>query len=650
VPTSKQAGDVLAERYRLDDLLAEAGSGRFWRAHDLVLHRPVAVHILSADDERAQPMLDAARRTGPVVNRRLLRVLDAESADGLCFVVHEWGQGDSVDILLTREGPLAPRRAAWLVAEVADSLAEAHDAGLAHGSLTPENVLVDQHGQVRLIGFGVEAALRGLPPGRTNVDEIDLAGLLYCTLTGKWAGVSESAVPPAPEVHGEVLRPRRVRAGIPRVLDALCDQVLNPHDAATSGHPSAHTIRDLLLDYVGEMTGTHVPTSGARPAMPESSDAPAADLPSPATATAVVPAVPADDQAPEPGPDEPSHDPEPEPAQVPEPEPEPAGETEVDAVPVTELPTQAGMPVFHDDDEVDWLRARAEKPAPPPPLHEPAPKPLFAPDPPEGEPVRRPRAGSRAATANPDYWPWESSQDAGRGSGVQPAGRDTGSWGSGSWSGDRWGTGDGLDDTGEQVPGRSWIRLAMIVGACLLVGVAAVAAYQLGLKPPTPGSSDEPTTSPSPTVAEPTPFEGLAADDFDPQGTDGGVESPDSVPNVLDGDPATSWSTSTYLQNFGPAGLKTGVGLVVDLGSTQAVRQVLVSTEGGQTALAAYVTSEPPTGIAGLTPIGTASGAGDLAIDLDEAVSGRYVTVWLTILPPVEGGFRGTITEVQVLG
>lgn len=646
---------MLASRYRLDDLLAEAGSGRFWRAHDLVLHRPVAVHILSADDERAQPMLDAARRTGPVVNRRLLRVLDAEEADGLCFVVHEWGQGDSVDILLTREGPLPPRRAAWLVAEVADSLAEAHDAGLAHGSLTPENVLVDQHGQVRLIGFGVEAALRGLPPGRTNVDEIDLAGLLYCTLTGRWAGVSASAVPPAPEVHGEVLRPRRVRAGIPRVLDALCDQVLNPHDAATSGHPSAHTIRDLLLDYVGEMTGTHVPVAGGRTGAPGPSQvtaAPETEVPAetepptvaPAVApTAVVPVVPAED---------PESEPEPETQRDtgPEPEPEPDPRTEVDAVPVTDLPTQAGMPVFHDDDEVDWLRARSEKPAPPPPLHEPAPKPLFAPDPPEGEPVRRPRAGSRAASANPDYWPWESSQDAGRGSGVQPAARDTGSWGSGSWSGDRWGTGDGLDDTGEQVPGRSWIRLAMIVGACLLVGVAAVAAYQLGLKPPVPGSSDEPTATATPTVAEPTPFEGLVADDFDPQGTDGGVESPDSVPNVLDGDPSTSWSTSTYLQNFGPAGLKTGVGLVVDLGSTQAVRQVLVSTEGGQTALAAYVTSEPPTGIAGLTPVGTASGAGDLAIDLDEAVSGRYVTVWLTILPPVEGGFRGTITEVQVLG
>jgi hypothetical protein len=658
VPTSKQAGDVLAARYRLDDLLAEAGSGRFWRAHDLVLHRPVAVHLLPAADERAQPMLDAARRTGPVVNRRLLRVLDAESADGLCFVVHEWGQGDSVDILLTREGPLAPRRAAWLVAEVADSLAEAHDAGLAHGCLTPGNVLVDQHGQVRLIGFGVEAALRGLPPGRTHVDEIDLAGLLYCTLTGKWAGVSDSAVPPAPEVHGQVLRPRRVRAGIPRVLDALCDQVLNPHDASAAGQPSAHTIRDLLLDYVGEMTGTHVPASGPRPSAPElpaapAADPPAADLSSPATPTAVVPVVPAAETTPEPEPEAgtqapPAAEPEAEPAAETEPDSEPA--TEADATPITELPTQAGMPVFHDDDEVDWLRARAEKPAPPPPLHEPAPKPLFAPDPPEGQPVRRPRAGSRAASANPDYWPWESSQDSGRASAGLSAGRDTGSWGSGSWPGDRSSTGDGFDDTGEQVPGRSWIRLAMIVGACLLVGVAAVAAYQLGLTPPTPGSSDEPTTTPSPTVVEPTPFEGLSADDFDPQGGDGGVENPESVPNVVDGDPATSWSTSTYLQNFGPAGLKTGVGLVVDLGSTQAVRRVLVSTEGGQTSLAAYVTSEPPTGIAGLTPIGTASGTGELTMDLDEAVSGRYVTVWLTLLPPVEGGFRGTITEVQVLG
>ena len=692
---SMQAGDVLAGRYRLDDLLAEAGAGRFWRAHDLVLHRPVAVHILGRDDDRAQPLLDAARRTGPVIDRRLLRVLDAEEADGRCFVVNEWGQGDSLDILLTREGPIPPRRAAWLVAEVADSLVGAHEAGLAHGCLTPEHVLVDQHGQVRIIGFGVEAALRGLPPGRAHVDDVDLVGLLYCALTGKWAGVSPSTLPPAPEVHGQVLRPRRVRAGIPRMLDALCDQVLNPHrEDATP--PSARTVRDLLLEHVGETTGTHVPAHPLHPVRPiATSSLPPVSTTPPAVATApdlapaatpdlasdltsdlapdaaaraatdvedgtrteIEPVVPSASDVdaevdPSTGPDagpsaiDPETAPDPAPAATPHPAPS-----------VTDLPTEAGMPVFHDDvDEVDWLRARAERPAPPPPLAEPEPKPLFAPDPPDGQPVRRPRPGSRALTDS-SYWPWDAGTDAGTGtggdpsrdSGVRALGRDTGSWASGSWSDDHWDTGD-FDDTGDQVPGRRWIRLALIMGICLLVGVAAVAAYQLGLKPPTPGSDDEPSATASPSAAEPTPFADLTADDFDPQGAAPQEENPDSVPNVLDGDPATSWSTSTYEQNFGPAGLKTGVGLVVDLGATKAVRRVVVSTTGGQTSLAAYVTSEPPTGVSELTPVGTTSGTGELVIDLDEAVSGRYVTVWLTLLPQADDGFRGTITEVQVLG
>ncbi|NPD04478.1 protein kinase [Nocardioides sp. zg-1308] len=683
MPTSMQAGDVLAERYRLDDLLAENGTGRFWRAHDLVLHRPVSVHLLDAGDERAEAMLEAARRTGPVINRRLLRVLDAEIADGRCYVVNEWGQGESLDILLTREGPLAPRRAAWLVGEVAESIAEAHASGLAHGCLAPENVLVDQHGQIRIIGFGVEAALRGLPPGRLNVDEVDLAGLLYSALTGKWAGVSESAVPPAPEVHGEVLRPRRVRAGIPRMLDALCDQVLNPqHAPGTEGSDfTAHRICEMLHDYVGDTTGTLPPVAALRPTPPPAQVQPAI-LPTttvpvagdeageadgtddatgtdagPAeltathavrtdpTATVVTAPVPAEERASGDGTDDAPADPPDEP-----PVDAPA---EAAPTPVADLPTEAGMPVFHDDDEVDWLRARADKPAPPPPLADPQPKPLFAPDPPEGEPVRRPRPGSRAPGG--DYWPWDSSQDSGRDSGrdsgVRPVGRDTGSWASGAWAEDRWGTGEGLEDTGDQVPGRTWIRLAMIVAICLLVGVAAVAAYQLGLRPPTPdSSSDDPTPSASPAAAEPTPFTDLAADDFDPQGTDGQQENPDTVPTVLDGDPATSWTTSTYEQNFGPAGLKTGVGLVIDLGGTRAVRQVRVTTEGGQTSLATYVTSEAPTGVAELTPVGTASGTGELTVDLAEPVSGQYVTVWLTLLPPVDGGFRGTISEVQVLG
>ena len=222
-----RAGDVLAGRYLVADLLGESRGGRFWRAEDQVLARHVALHVIAADDERADGLLEAARLSATVHDRRILRVLDADRVDGLCFVVNEWGAGSSLDIMLARDGPLPPRRAAHLVAEAAAVAAAAHDADVAHGRLAPENLLVDHHGSVRIIGLAVEAALWGLPPGRTSSDVTDLGALLYAGLTGRWCGVSRSAVPPAHQVGGRVLRPRKVRAGVPRVLDDLCDEVLN---------------------------------------------------------------------------------------------------------------------------------------------------------------------------------------------------------------------------------------------------------------------------------------------------------------------------------------------------------------------------------------------------------------------------------------
>ncbi|MEO5665552.1 MAG: protein kinase family protein [Nocardioides sp.] len=618
MPDSLHAGDLLAKRYRLDELLTESAGGRFWRAHDLVLDRHVAVHIIASADERADGLLDAARRTAPHHDRRLLRVLDADRTEELCYVVNEWGAGTSLDIMLADSGPLAPRRAAWIVSEVADSLARAHDAGLQHGRMVPENVLIDRQGQVRIIGFAVDAALHGVPLERQRADLIDTVAVLYAALTGKWAGPSMSLLPPAPRLHGEVLRPRRVRAGIPRPLDALCDQVINP----TSGHHqrTAHDLATLtgiaaaLADFVGDPTGMAEGGSWTEPAAtqpvrriePLSAPAPAPP-PSPV----------------EPTPPPPAPEPEPEPEPTPEPDPE-------QTVAPVELPTQAGIPVFDENDGVGWIPTRSDAPAPPPPFEDKPVKPLFAPEPPEGEPVRRPRPGTTAAQS-PDYWPWESTgPSSSSGSGIWPPAE--------------------LTDTGSDVvPGRNWIRLAMALGVGVLVLVAAVAAYHLGSGDPDEPEEDAASTKPSAAAAL-TPFTGLTATDFDPQGSAPQEENPELVPLVLDGDPATSWRTASYLQDFGPTGLKDGVGLVLDLGAAKGVREIDIATLGGPTELSVYLTTTAPTGIADLTPVGTAAGNGGLTVTLDEAVSGRFVTVWLTSIPPVEGEFRGTIADVVVKG
>jgi hypothetical protein len=661
-------GDVLAGRYRLVDLLAESGGGRFWRAHDRVLERHVALHVLAEEDPRAAALLDAARRSATVHDRHLLRVLDADRVDGLCFVVNEWGSGDSLDVMLGGEGPLSPRRAAWLVSEVAAAVAAGHRVGVTHGRLNPENVLVDHAGAVRVIGYAVDAAMFGLGPGRASTDVADLGGLLYAALTGRWPGVSTSAVPPAPIVSGRVLRPRQVRAGIPRALDVLCDEVINPftgadgsrlrevHDLAT-----AQGVADYLAAFVGDPSGLAAAEAAAgHRDTTDTSSLPAVPDPAPRDrrttddgrterdertravtpverarppATPVTPASPAAPQPP--GSAAPGSTPL-------------AGEPlEASLNPPrrsTELPTEAGMPVFDDDDEVRWLTARTEPAPPPPPFEDPPERPLFAPEPADG-PARRAR--HPAATATPAaYWPWDHGTSGG------PSGGSSGGTGSGAFPAVR-----DEEDEPDGVPGRSWLRLAAVVAVCLLLMLAVVVAYNLGRgRSPLAtfsggggGGDRSPSASPTPTT--PRPVTGLRAHDLDPQGAPPYEEHPELVGFAVDGRPSTAWSTMTYDQDFGPGGLKTGVGLVLDLGATHRVSEVVLQLVGAPTSYSLYVTDHAPTGVKDLKPVATetASTTRSKAV-LRTPATGRYVTVWLTSIPAADGGFRGGIAEVSVLG
>lgn len=253
-------GTVLGGRYRLDDLLSESDGARFWRGTDTVLARNVAIHAVPTDDPRAGDLLGAARRSATVIDPHLLRVLDCDDEDGVTWVVNEWGSGASLDIMLER-GTLPASRAAWLTLQVAEAIAVAHDAGVCHGRLVPECVLVTEAGAVKLIGFVVDSAIQngtGRNTGYGNVDDrerdvIDLAGILYAALTGKWPGVSPSAVPAAPRDGKGPLRPRQVRAGVPRTLDAVCERVLR-REAHEHAMPieTAQEIVAALSDFVGD--------------------------------------------------------------------------------------------------------------------------------------------------------------------------------------------------------------------------------------------------------------------------------------------------------------------------------------------------------------------------------------------------------------
>lgn len=622
MPHAVRPGDVLAGRYRLTVLLHERSGGRFWRAFDQVLARDVALHLIAEDDPRAHELRDAARRSATIHDPRLLRVLDTDTVDGACYVVNEWGEGISLNNLVA-EGPLGPRRAAWITAEAGQMIATAHAAGLAHGRLVPENVLVDQTGSVKVIGFAVDAALHGLPPGRESVDVADLAGILYTGLTGRWAGPSSSGLPDAPADNGHPMRPRQVRAGVPRVLDTLCDEVLGPAPSE-HGFTSARAIVDALLEYVGDPASVAAAEAAM---MRDRSPVRSSQLPPVMAPTPPVP-VPADlpgeetvaMQVPGPGSSE-ERDTRGEAA---------GGEALDDEAPTSEQPaaepdaTQAGVPVF-EDGELDWPAPREDPPPPPPPFEEPPAKPLFAPDPPPGEPVRRPRHPQAADTGSGTYWPWDEDDTGAPVVEPQPAEQPP-------------------------VPGRSWLRIAAAIAVCLVVLLTLVYAFNRGRDG---GGLLDRDRSDDPTSTQPArPVEVTAARDFDPPPAGNGEENPDSVGLAIDGDPATAWSTLTYQQDMGPGGLKEGVGLVLDLGRPTDVRRVDLTLVGSPTTVELYGSDTPVDDPGALDPAarGTADGT-TLALEPEDGLEARYLLLWITKMPAVEGGeFRAEIAEVEVRG
>lgn len=240
------SGDVLASRYELADLVSESLGASNWRAVDRVLHRNVRVELLPADDPRGANFLEAARRSTSVTDHRFLRVLDLlQDEDGVHVVVREWAKATPLSRLLA-QSPLPNRRAAAIVAEVAESLAHAHDRGLVHRRLTPHQIMLKESGAVRIVGLGVATALA--PADHQDSDD-DLAAyraadvqalgkLLYACLVSRWPGGHVDGLRAAPTEHGHLLRPRKVRAGVLRDVDDICDRILeparHPHDALTT--------------------------------------------------------------------------------------------------------------------------------------------------------------------------------------------------------------------------------------------------------------------------------------------------------------------------------------------------------------------------------------------------------------------------------
>ena len=265
-----KAGVVLAERYELADLQSERLGASNWKAFDRVLHRNVRVEVLRSDDPRADHFTQAARASTAVTDPRFLQVLDVlENEQGHHVVIREWARAMPLSEVLA-QSPLPNRRAATIVSEVAEALAGAHELGIFHRRLSPHHILLKESGAVRIVGLGVATSLAPVDhdenaDDRAHFEELDVRGLgklLYACLVSRWPGAHVDGLRAAPTEHGRLVRPRKVRAGVARDVDAVVDEILS--DSPRSGHRltrAADIAQALRL--VGEDVIDDVETTGS---------------------------------------------------------------------------------------------------------------------------------------------------------------------------------------------------------------------------------------------------------------------------------------------------------------------------------------------------------------------------------------------------
>lgn len=154
-----EAGAILAERYKIIELLGQGGMGEVYRAIDLKLDQAVALKFLlgeaAADRGFLDRFLNEVRIARQVSHPNVCRVYDIGEIEGMPFLSMEYVDGEDLGKLLRRIGRVPQDKALEIARKLCAGLAAAHDKGVLHRDLKPGNIMLDGQGNVLITDFGL---------------------------------------------------------------------------------------------------------------------------------------------------------------------------------------------------------------------------------------------------------------------------------------------------------------------------------------------------------------------------------------------------------------------------------------------------------------------------------------------------------------
>ena len=274
------ANQLVSGRYRIKSLIGSGGMANVYKAYDEESQRIVALKVLKDEHRGDMEFVRRFEREAQAVlmlsHENIVRSYDVGEDDGVSYIVLEYVEGKTLKEIIKEEGPLSPKTAVNYACQVLDALSHAHERGIIHRDVKPQNVIITPRGKAKLTDFGIarDAVATTRMFAGTNVigsvhyispeqargdnatagsDIYSCAIMLYEMLTGSVPFSGDNSVAVAlKHLQEEIIPPIQVNSKIPR---ALSDVVVKA--AAKNINMRYFTARQMKADLQRSLREPH---------------------------------------------------------------------------------------------------------------------------------------------------------------------------------------------------------------------------------------------------------------------------------------------------------------------------------------------------------------------------------------------------------